>query len=112
MTLTSLSVIIPCYNPQKDWAKNVVEYFQKIKNEIPGVELVLVNDGSLKNFPIEEVNICLNVITNSFERAAANLGYEQTKSSSKTDYKRKAARKQLHVKNLLTINDMNQVLRT
>lgn len=48
MNSPSVDIILPCFNPQKDWATIVVDAFKMIesdaKNWIPN--LIIVNDGS------------------------------------------------------------------
>ncbi|HLP52425.1 MAG TPA: glycosyltransferase family 2 protein [Chitinophagales bacterium] len=46
MQPVSLSIVLPCYNPVAGWADNVVDSFNRIKQQIPNCELILVNDGS------------------------------------------------------------------
>jgi glycosyltransferase involved in cell wall biosynthesis len=41
-----LSVILPCYNPLPGWQQHVLNGFRRIQQEVPGAELILVNDGS------------------------------------------------------------------
>jgi glycosyltransferase involved in cell wall biosynthesis len=41
-----LSVILPCYNPLPGWTQHVLDGFRRIEQEVPGTELILVNDGS------------------------------------------------------------------
>ena len=54
---TQLSIIIPCYNPPAGWRENIVSNFSKIKKAIPDAELIIVNDGSTKNFHYNEAEI-------------------------------------------------------
>lgn len=44
----SLTVILPCFNPQDNWEKIVLQNYHQIQNEFPQIELqfILVNDGS------------------------------------------------------------------
>ncbi len=48
MTATSLDIILPCYNPSKNWAENIIQEFQEIKNRIKDIDitLIMVNDGT------------------------------------------------------------------
>ncbi|WP_165836285.1 glycosyltransferase family 2 protein [Taibaiella soli] len=41
-----LSIILPCYNPLPGWHEHIITSIEKIRKEIAGVELILVNDGS------------------------------------------------------------------
>lgn len=51
----SLSLILPCYNPVKNWGNNVFTNFIAVKDQIESVELIIINDGSSANF--DEKNI-------------------------------------------------------
>jgi glycosyltransferase involved in cell wall biosynthesis len=42
--------VIPCYNPVEGWVENVTVHFTDLSRAIPHLELILVNDGSTKNF--------------------------------------------------------------
>lgn len=44
--IVQLSIILPCYNPLPGWNQHVLAGFRRIQNDIAGVELILVNDGS------------------------------------------------------------------
>lgn len=57
MQPVSLSIVLPCYNPVAGWADNVVDSFNRIKQQIPNCELILVNDGS----PNIDTNILQNI---------------------------------------------------
>lgn len=46
-----LSIVLPCYNPTDEWLENVISAYTNIKTEINDIELLLVNDGSIKNSP-------------------------------------------------------------
>ena len=48
MEATSLDIILPCYNPAKQWAENVIRAFTEIQQQLPGIDihLIIVNDGS------------------------------------------------------------------
>lgn len=50
-------VILPCYNPSKGWEKVVVDNYMDISQRLPEVKinLILVNDGSLRGFTEESV---------------------------------------------------------
>ena len=58
-----LSIILPCYNPPKDWEKIVVESFQKLAAlTTNSIELILVNDGSKKGLSKEHLAYIENEI--------------------------------------------------
>ena len=50
-----LSVILPCFNPRPDWFEIVMQDFLILEDEQKKVELIIVNDGSSKNFTEAEV---------------------------------------------------------
>lgn len=50
-----LSVILPCFNPPDGWVETIAQGWQFIKNITPDAELIIVNDGSTKNFHFESV---------------------------------------------------------
>jgi glycosyltransferase involved in cell wall biosynthesis len=59
-----LSVVLPCYNPLPGWKETVLEntvWLQSVSNSF---ELIIVNDGSTKNFDIESVAEFFKVIPN------------------------------------------------
>jgi glycosyltransferase involved in cell wall biosynthesis len=45
-----LSVVLPCYNPPNKWADRVTATYRFLSEQLPEVELIVVNDGSTKNF--------------------------------------------------------------
>ena len=50
-------MVLPCYNPPKDWEKVVAESVKSIeKNGNLSIDLVIVNDGSTKNVSTENLN--------------------------------------------------------
>ena len=50
-----ICIIVPCYNPPKNWDAIVRQSFKKIVNELPdgNLQLVLVNDGSTNTYESE-----------------------------------------------------------
>lgn len=45
--MTPLSIVLPCYNPPKDWQNQVFNSYQEISQELGfEPELIIVNDGS------------------------------------------------------------------
>jgi glycosyltransferase involved in cell wall biosynthesis len=52
----SLSVILPCYNPVSGWMDIVEKNLLLIQTRVPVGELIIVNDGSDKNFDGVEVS--------------------------------------------------------
>lgn len=51
----NLSIVLPCYNAADKWYQNVAANFNFIQTQIGNTELILVNDGSSKNFNEEEL---------------------------------------------------------
>ena len=49
----SLSIVLPCYNPALGWRENVLSNYLFISAYIENTELIIVNDGSIKNFEAE-----------------------------------------------------------
>lgn len=49
-----LSVIVPCYNPAPGWRENVLANYVFITGYAPGAELIIINDGSNRNFELAE----------------------------------------------------------
>ncbi|WP_440134036.1 glycosyltransferase [Chitinophaga sancti] len=55
---TGIDLILPCYNPPENWVNNLLQHYEEmmsILGSVP-VQLILVNDGSTRNFGEEEVN--------------------------------------------------------
>jgi len=50
-----LSIILPCFNPRQDWFEIVMQDFLIVQIEPKEIELIIVNDGSSKNFNETEV---------------------------------------------------------
>lgn len=55
MSQKKLSMILPCYNPDSNWAVNILIRYREICNLLPDylIDLVLVNDGSLRDLENE-----------------------------------------------------------
>jgi len=51
----ALSIILPCYNTAGNVIENIELRFNNILQQVPTVELIIVNDGSTLNFNVEEV---------------------------------------------------------
>ena len=47
---TEVSIILPCFNPTGNWLENIAGKYIALKQDIPLTELIIVNDGSTKNF--------------------------------------------------------------
>ena len=56
--IIDLDIIQPCYNPLPDWEKSVWLHYNDVKKLFPGVtiNLIIVNDGSLKNVNQEAID--------------------------------------------------------
>ncbi|MDB5283479.1 MAG: hypothetical protein JWO06_2554 [Bacteroidota bacterium] len=56
MTTTSeLSIVLPCYNPDRLWIQNITTRLQSLLKEISDLELIIVNDGSYLNYSQEDI---------------------------------------------------------
>ncbi|MEM6726667.1 MAG: glycosyltransferase family 2 protein, partial [Bacteroidota bacterium] len=55
--MQSLDIILPCYNPEPNWAQNIVEEYARICAAIPNIQhkLIVVNDGSTKG--VQDVDV-------------------------------------------------------
>ncbi|MFT4602205.1 MAG: glycosyltransferase involved in cell wall biosynthesis [Arenicella sp.] len=78
-TLSSLSILLPCYNPPEGWEKQVVKSMDIIKKELKSkvdeVHLVIVNDGSSSNCTQEQQDyITTNVTDSQFVNYEENRG--------------------------------------
>lgn len=51
MSCKTLSVVLPCYNPDKNWAVNILIRYKELTQLLPGyaISLITVNDGSTIN---------------------------------------------------------------
>lgn len=65
-TIKSICIILPCYNPEINWEKNVVLDFKHIKNLLSNysLNLVIVNDGSTKNVSEAAISFIKSEVTN------------------------------------------------
>lgn len=55
MDIESLDIIIPCYNPPLGWEKELHKNFSSLSSELSNISLILINDGSTKNFNKESL---------------------------------------------------------
>lgn len=55
--IKGLDIILPCCNPAPGWVYDLVAHHQAVRQLMPAVQLqlILVNDGSTRNFGVEEV---------------------------------------------------------
>ena len=56
--IDGLDLILPCYNPPGDWVNNLIRHYQEVLHTLPYItlQLILVNDGSTRNFGVEHIN--------------------------------------------------------
>ncbi len=75
MTATSLDIILPCYNPAKNWAENVIQVFSEIQSRLKevNINLIIVNDGS-STMDWNEIEKIKNTISQF-----VNISYEVNK---------------------------------
>src|SRR4051812_49179116 len=50
----SLSIVLPCFNPLEDCYEVIKRNYQILSSEDHAIELLIVNDGSNRNFYAEE----------------------------------------------------------
>jgi len=64
MKKPNVDIVLPCYNPEKGWAVNVVESFKSIshsaKSWVPN--LIIINDGSTMGISDENIDYLKNNI--------------------------------------------------
>lgn len=62
----NLDIIIPCYNPLKDWHKSIAISYNHIHNALinTNIHLILVNDGSKKGIKDSEITFLKENISN------------------------------------------------
>lgn len=55
--IRGLDIILPCCNPASGWVYDLVEHYLALRQLLPAVplQLILVNDGSTRNFGEDEV---------------------------------------------------------
>lgn len=56
---TIIDIVLPCYNPTKDWVASIITAYDRIQAQLPlvGLQIILVNDGSTQ--PISSVDIAM-----------------------------------------------------
>jgi glycosyltransferase involved in cell wall biosynthesis len=65
MQKSNLDIIIPCYNPPNGWAEGIVSNYNFICKATNGYpNLILVNDGSSKNFDPDDLSLLRESIDN------------------------------------------------
>ena len=53
----ALSIILPVYNPAENWIERIKDQYTQIADKISGpIQLVIVNDGSVKGIDAQAVN--------------------------------------------------------
>jgi glycosyltransferase involved in cell wall biosynthesis len=89
----TLSLIIPCYNPQPLWQERVVEQFALFQNSLPqlDIRLTVVNDGATKNVDKKNLdflknNISLINIVHYEQNQGKGYALRQGISQSEADY--------------------------
>lgn len=53
-----LDVILPCWNPSGPWVESLIRHYHEVVNLMDGipVQLILVNDGSARNFNSQHIS--------------------------------------------------------
>ena len=74
--MQTIDLILPCYNPPRDWPETVHTYFERLQALLPGVELRLTvaNDGSERHVDTEAQERLRRYIP-----AAQITGYEKNR---------------------------------
>ncbi len=73
----SLDIIIPCYNPAPGWNNKIINSYKEIcsLSDIAHINLILVNDGSVKGLHTADVDNLKNSIPNlSYITYSTNRG--------------------------------------
>ncbi|WP_343674728.1 glycosyltransferase family 2 protein [Chitinophaga sp.] len=54
---TGLDLILPCYNPPENWVGTLLQHYEEMQRILAPapVQLILVNDGSTRNFEMEHI---------------------------------------------------------
>ncbi len=65
MPRKSLTIVLPCFNPETNWHKNLLQQYEAVSDQLVEfeIDLILVNDGS-KNQIAEEVKMLKELIPN------------------------------------------------
>ncbi len=65
MLRKSLTIVLPCYNPEANWHKNLLQQFEQVTKDLTQfeIDLILVNDGSKLSIE-KEINELKTKITN------------------------------------------------
>ena len=61
----SLDIILPCYNPQKNWVETVISNFGIIQSALPEIkiQLFIINDGSTQNVSQKDIELLKNCLS-------------------------------------------------
>lgn len=59
----TLSIVLPCYNPEKNWATNILIRYNEIAPLLKNytVDIIIVNDGSSRNIESDLANLGTNI---------------------------------------------------
>lgn len=59
MSIYTLSIVLPCYNPSLGWESNVLEEYRLLKAALPleHIQLIIMNDGSTANVSKERSSL-------------------------------------------------------
>ncbi|MFN3403879.1 MAG: glycosyltransferase [Cytophagaceae bacterium] len=88
--IPDLCLVIPCYNPEENWASELIKAFQELKLILNNakIHLIIVNDGSSRNFTegfrklkleIEEITL-INSLINKGKGDALRKGFSVSNS--------------------------------
>lgn len=52
----SCTIVLPCYNPQPEWAERVIHQYELLSERLPTeVNIIIVNDGSTQNISQQDI---------------------------------------------------------
>ncbi len=77
MPLSTLDIVLPCYNPRADWAEQIVHSYSKFSSSLSdsSVSLIVVNDGTQKHLSEKSIERLKSGITNfQFINYPNNMG--------------------------------------
>ncbi len=73
--MSTLSIVLPCYNPPDDWERHVSEAYAYIARQLNmEPELIIVNDGSSKNIDAALEQLKLNIPRLIYTALSQNRG--------------------------------------
>lgn len=76
MDISSLDIVLPCYNPSEEWETTIISTYNSIQDLLPNttISVVLVNDGSTKSVTKEKIELLRSSVPQT-----SIISYEQNK---------------------------------